>query len=44
MINYSYTWYRPRGPHSAGEIAEHFVQIFLSGIRRQAPRRASGRP
>jgi AcrR family transcriptional regulator len=36
MINYSYTWYRPRGPHSADEIAEHFVQIFLSGIRRRA--------
>jgi AcrR family transcriptional regulator len=33
MINYSYTWYRPRGPHSADEIAEHFVRIFLSGIR-----------
>jgi hypothetical protein len=35
MINYSYMWYRPRGPHSAEEIAEHFVEIFLSGIRPQ---------
>lgn len=36
MINYSYQWYRPRGRHTADEIAEHFVQIFLSGIRAQA--------
>lgn len=37
MINYAYTWYRPRGPYSADEIAEHFVRIFLSGIGRPGP-------
>jgi AcrR family transcriptional regulator len=36
MFNYSYTWYRARGPHSAEEIADHFVEIFLSGIRARA--------
>src|SRR3954451_1402823 len=36
MINYSYMWYRQAGPHTADEIAEHFVEIFLSGIRAQA--------
>lgn len=40
MLNYSYQWYRPHGPYSADEIAEHFVQIFLAGIRQRAPRRA----
>jgi TetR/AcrR family transcriptional regulator, cholesterol catabolism regulator len=33
MFNYSYQWYRPRGPHSAQEIAEHFSDIFIAGIR-----------
>jgi len=35
MINYAYMWYRPHGPYTADAIAEHFVEIFLSGIRAQ---------
>jgi TetR/AcrR family transcriptional regulator, cholesterol catabolism regulator len=36
MINYSYQWLDPRGPASPTAIADHFTDIFLSGI--QAPR------
>ena len=36
MVNYSYTWYSPRGSHTPAEIADHFAGIFLSGIRSQA--------
>jgi AcrR family transcriptional regulator len=32
MHNYSYQWFRPEGPCSAGEIAEAFCQTFLQGI------------
>ena len=37
MFNYSYTWYSPQGRHSPEEIADHFVEIFLSGIRARDP-------
>ena len=33
MINYSYTWYHAGGSHSPEEIADHFAEIFLAGIR-----------
>ena len=37
MINYSYTWYSARGPHTSEEIADHFAGIFMEGIRSRAP-------
>ncbi len=36
MVNYSYTWYSPRGSHTPAQIADHFAGIFLSGIRAHA--------
>jgi AcrR family transcriptional regulator len=32
MVNYSYQWYDPSGRATPGQIADHFADIFLSGI------------
>lgn len=32
MINYSYQWFNPKGRVSPATIADHFADIFLSGI------------
>lgn len=37
MFNYTYTWYRRAGAHTAQDIAEEFSAIFLSGIRAHSP-------
>ena len=33
MINYSYTWYSAKGPHTAEEIADHFAADLHQGHR-----------
>lgn len=33
MCNWLYTWYSPKGPMSAEEIANHFVELVVDGCR-----------
>jgi AcrR family transcriptional regulator len=33
MCNWLYTWYSPKGPMSAEEIADHFVELASDGCR-----------
>jgi AcrR family transcriptional regulator len=40
MINYSYQWYDPAGPHTADEIAEHLSSIFLGGVTAESARKS----
>lgn len=32
LHNYTYIWFNDKGPFSSDEIAEHFSDIFLSGV------------
>jgi TetR/AcrR family transcriptional regulator, cholesterol catabolism regulator len=34
MCNWLYTWYSPKGPMSAEEIADHFVELMRDGCRK----------
>jgi hypothetical protein len=36
MINWTHTWFDPRGPVSAGALAEMTVDLTLGGIGRAA--------
>jgi AcrR family transcriptional regulator len=35
MLNWTITWYRPNGRRSVEQIAEHFANVFMSGILRR---------
>lgn len=32
MVHYTYKWYRPKGPLSPDDLADHFLEIFSRGI------------
>jgi TetR/AcrR family transcriptional regulator, cholesterol catabolism regulator len=34
MCNWLYTWYNPKGPMSAEEIADHFIELMRDGCRK----------
>lgn len=36
VLNWTITWYRPDGTLSPGQIADHFAEMFLEGIRKRA--------
>jgi AcrR family transcriptional regulator len=35
MLNWTITWYQPKGKRSIEQIADHFAEVFLSGISRR---------
>jgi AcrR family transcriptional regulator len=44
MINYSYQWFDPKGRVPPGKIADHFADIFMSGVKASKAPRSGGRP
>jgi hypothetical protein len=35
VMNWTITWYRPTGKLSIDEIADHFANVFLNGLKKQ---------
>jgi hypothetical protein len=36
VMNWTITWYRPAGKLSIDEIADHFANVFLNGLKNAA--------
>ena len=34
MMNWTITWYRPTGPQAIEEIADHFTNLFMNGLKK----------
>jgi AcrR family transcriptional regulator len=34
MVHYTYKWFRPDGPASPSQLADHFLEIFTRGVMR----------
>ena len=44
IINYTYTWYDPKGGIGPQEFADTAVDLFLTGSRPAGPRSRHGEP
>jgi AcrR family transcriptional regulator len=42
MLNWIYTWYKPRGPIKPAQLAEYAARLCLYGLLPESDRRASG--